>query len=120
MIKKRASFALNLMNNDIMSPERGSGGQATVSSDMYSLGCIFVAFLSISTPFPENALEKRSSIFSSDILDVVEAMVDTDPTRRPTPARLLETVYQVFSPREHTARISKAVDGVVTISMHPM
>ena len=96
-----------------MSPELASGQQYDIKSDIWALGCIVFELCALSPPFDASdqaELTRKIKLgcvpalprqYSRDLQDVVSAMLQLDPRRRPTTRQLLQVRQIKFACRTH-------------------
>ena len=104
---------------EYMSPEQATGELATIESDVYSVGCIMFEMLTgkapfeatsilevlnkqINVPAPIDKLKEKSPKLTTEIVNIVEKMLDKDPTRR---YRNMLEIDRVLEELEHMRRL---------------
>uniref|UniRef100_A0A8C3LTA1 Serine/threonine-protein kinase Nek9 n=2 Tax=Phasianidae TaxID=9005 RepID=A0A8C3LTA1_CHRPC len=109
-----------------MSPELCQGVKYNFKSDIWAVGCVIFELLTLKRTFdatnPLNlcvkivqgnrAMEVDSSVYSWELIQMVNSCLDQDPEKRPTADELLE--QPLLSKRRRSSTVNEAPIAVVT------
>ncbi|MEU5875595.1 DEAD/DEAH box helicase [Glycomyces sp. NPDC047369] len=107
-----------------MSPEQVTGGELTVASDLYNLGCLLYELVAGTPPFPEGTDQQilmahlqreptRLELMRSDLPDALTTLVTgllaKDPENRPPDARFVAERLRAIASAAPSERLSSRI-----------